>query len=204
MDRTSEYGSDDAGSSPARGTNKRNKIMRINTLQDIWDNLGYIIQKHNNYKVVNENRDMLVYNCSPTKMKDGSVKDTFIEVGYLYLMSAVKNDSQGFIWFDCRNKINFDREHKIYSERIPEMISDKIVGRFNTKIAQIYNDETKEFLHKDSNIRWDTLVGQALFTTREEADEYIEQCKEGKVEIKSFYLKIETPEVIYGNIENRR
>ena len=29
----------------------------------------------------------------------------------------------------------------------------------------------------------DNLVEQALFTTREEADEYIKQCKEVKVEI---------------------
>lgn len=165
--------------------------MRINSLDDIKNNMGYIVHAIDNYKKHSINKKKLIYNCSPTRMKDGNVKNTFIEVGYLYLFSRVEDDSQGFVYFDCVERINYDNDHKIYSEKIPEQISDKIVGKFNTYIAQIYNDKTKEYLNKDSNIEWHLNKGQALFTSKKEADEYIEQCKAGEVEIKNFYLKIE-------------
>ena len=79
--------------------------MRIDSLESIWNNMGYVIQKHNNYKKTKRNLRNLVYNCAPKHMKDGSIKNTFIEVGYLYLTSAVKDDSQGFVWFDCTDHI---------------------------------------------------------------------------------------------------
>lgn len=164
--------------------------MQIKSLQDIWDNLGYVIQKHNDFKKVNEHTDRLIYNCAPSRMKDGSVMQTFIDVGYLFLSSAVPNDSQGFIWFECKGHLNYDDEHKVRL-RLPERISDKLVGQHNINIAQIYNDETKEFLKKDSNIVWRLVKGQALFTTLEEAQDYIKKCEAGEVDIKDFFIKVE-------------
>ena len=165
--------------------------MRIDSLESILNNLGYVIQKHNNYKKTKRNLRKLIYNCAPKQMKDGSVKNTFIEVGYLYLTSAVHDDSQGFIWFDCTDHINYDKEHKIWFEKGGEQFWDKLVGRHNTSIAQIYNNSTKEFLHKDSNIEWKLVKGQALFTTRQEAEDYIKQCENGEIELPEFFLKIE-------------
>lgn len=165
--------------------------MKIDSLESIWDNLGYIIQKHNNFKKTKIRSRKIVYNCSPKQMKDGSVKNTFIEVGYLYLTSAVKDDSQGNIWFDCTDRINYDKEHKIIFPTMSEQFWDKIVGKHNSNIAQIYNNSTKEFLHKDSNITWNIIKGQALFTTREEAEDYIKQCENGEVELSEFFLKVE-------------
>jgi hypothetical protein len=126
-------------------------------------------------------------------MKDGSVKNTFIEVGYLYLTSAVKDDSQGNIWFDCIDRINYDKDHKIWFEKGGEQFWDKLVGHHYISIAKIYNNNnnTKEYLNKDSNIIWNIIKGQALFTTRAEAEEYIKQCENGEVEIPEFSWKIE-------------
>lgn len=165
--------------------------MRIDSLEDIWNNLGYIIQKHNNYKKTKRNLRKIVYNCSPIKLKDGSIKNTFIEVGYLYLTSAVKDDSQGFVWFECTDKINYDNDHKIHTEWLPEQISDKILAKNNTDIAQIYNNDTKEYLKKDSNIEWHLNKGQALFNTRQEAEDYIKECEIGKIDLKGFSMKLE-------------
>lgn len=165
--------------------------MRIDSLEDIWNNLGYIIQKHNNYKKTKRNLRKIVYNCSPIKLKDGSIKNTFIEVGYLYLTSAVKDDSQGFVWFECTDKINYDNDHKIHTEWLPEQISDKILAKNNTNIAQIYNNETKEYLKKDSNIEWHLNKGQALFNTRQEAENYIKECETGNIDLKGFSMKLE-------------
>ena len=165
--------------------------MRINSLDAIWDNLGYVIQKHSNFKKAKKKLQRLVYNCSPIKLKDGSITNTYIEVGYLYLGSAVKDDSQGFIWFDCTNRINYDSEHKMHTELLPEQISDKILAKNNTKIAQIYNNDTKEYLKKDSNIEWHLDKGQALFTTLKEAEDYIKECETGNVDLKGFSMKFE-------------
>lgn len=164
--------------------------MRIDSLESIWNNLGYVIQKHNNYKKTKRNLRKIVYNCAPIRMKDGLVKNTFIEVGYLYLTSAVKDDSQGFVYFDCIDHINYDKEHKIWFEKGSELFWDKLVGHHNINIAQIYNNSTKEFLHKDSNIIWNIKKGQALFTTREEAEDYIKQCESGEIELSEFFLKV--------------
>ena len=165
--------------------------MRIDSLESIWNNMGYVIQKHNNYKKTKRNLRNLVYNCAPKHMKDGSIKNTFIEVGYLYLTSAVKDDSQGFIRFDCTDHINYDKEHKIIFPTMPAQFWDKLVGKHNTNIAQLYNDKTKEYLHKDSNIEWNIVKGQALFTTRKEAEDYIKQCENGEIELPEFFLKVE-------------
>ena len=75
--------------------------MKIDSLESIWNNLGYVIQKNNGFKKTQFHPRKLIYNCAPKRMKDGSVKNTFIEVGYLYLTSAVKDDSQGFVYFEC-------------------------------------------------------------------------------------------------------
>lgn len=165
--------------------------MKIDSLESIQNNLGYVIQKYNNFKKTKIQPRKLVYNCAPKRMKDGSVKNTFIEVGYLYLTSEVKDDSQGFVFFDCIDHINYDKEHKIWFEKGGELFWDKLVGHHNIKIAQIYNNSTKEFLHKDSNITWNIIKGQALFTTREEAEDYIKQCEKGEVELSEFFLKVE-------------
>lgn len=165
--------------------------MKIDSLESIWNNLGYVIQKHNNFKKTQFHPRKLIYNCAPKRMKDGSVKNTFIEVGYLYLTSAVKDDSQGNIWFDCIDHINYDEEHKIWFEKGGEHFWDKLTGRHNISIAQIYNNSTKEFLHKDFNITWNIVKGQALFTTRQEAEDYIKQCENGNVELPEFFLKVE-------------
>lgn len=165
--------------------------MKIDSLESILDNIGYIIQKHNSFKKTQFHPRKLVYNCAPKRMKNGSVKNTFIEVGYLYLTSAVKDDSQGNIWFDCIDRINYDKEHKIWFEKGGEQFWDKLVGHHNISIAKIYNENTKEFLHKDSNIIWNIVKGQALFTTKEEAEDYINQCENGEVEIPEFFMKIE-------------
>ena len=93
--------------------------MRIDSLESILDNLGYVIQKHNNFKKTKRNLRKIVYNCSPVRVKDGSIKNTYIEVGYLYLGSAVKDDSQGFIHFDCTDRINYDNEHKMHTKWLP-------------------------------------------------------------------------------------
>lgn len=165
--------------------------MRIDSLESIWNNLGYVIQKHNNFKKTKIQPRKLVYNCSPKRMKDGSVKNTFIEVGYLYLTSAVLDDSQGYIWFDCADHINYDEEHRIIFPTMPAQFWDKLVGKHNTNIAQIYNDSTKDFLNKESNINWNIIKGQALFTTRQEAEDYIKQCENGEIELPEFFLKVE-------------
>ena len=165
--------------------------MKIDSLESIWNNLGYVIQKYNGYKKTQFHPRKLIYNCAPKRMKDGSVQNTFIEVGYLYLTSVVKDDSQGNIWFDCTDHINYDKEHKIIFPTMPEQFWDKLVGRHNISIAKIYNENTKEFLHKNSNIIWNIIKGQALFTTREEAESYIKQCENGEVEIPEFFLKVE-------------
>ena len=165
--------------------------MKIDSLESIWNNLGYVIQKHNNFKKTKIQPRKLVYNCAPKRMKDGSVKNTFIEVGYLYLSSIVKDDSQGFVYFDCIDHINYDKEHKIWFEKGGELFWDRLVGHHNINIAQIYNNSTKEFLHKDANITWNIIKGQALFTTREEAEEYIKRCENGEVELSEFSLKVE-------------
>ena len=156
--------------------------MKIDSLERIQDNLGYIIQKrYNGFKKTQFHPKMLIYNCAPKRMKDGSVKNTFIEVGYLYLTSAVKDDSQRFVYFDCIDHINYDKEHKIIFPTMPEQFWDKIVGKHNSDIAQIYN----------SNITWNIIKGQALFTTKKEAEDYIKQCEDGEVEISEFFLKVE-------------
>ena len=165
--------------------------MKIDSLESVCDNLGYVIQKHNNFKKTKIQPRKLVYNCSPKRIKDSSVKNTFIEVGYLYLVSAVKDDSQGNIWFDCTDHINYDKEHKIWFEKGGEQFWDKLVGCHNISIAKIYDENTKEFLHKDSNIIWNTIKGQALFTTRKEAEDYIKQCENDEIEIPEFFMKIE-------------
>lgn len=165
--------------------------MKIDSLESIWNNLGYVIQKNNGFKKTQFHPRKLIYNCVPKRMKNGSVKNTFIEVGYLYLISAVKDDSQGFVYFDCIDHINYDKEHKIIFPTMSEQFWDKIVGKHNSNIAQIYNNSTKEFLHKDSNITWNTIKGQALFTTREEAESYVKQCENGEVELSEFFLKVE-------------
>ena len=64
---------------------------------------------------------------------------------------------------------------------MPEQFWDKIVGKHNSDIAQIYN----------SNITWNITKGQALFTTKKEAEDYIKQCENGDIEIPEFFLKIE-------------
>jgi len=176
--------------------------MKIDSLESIWDNLGYVIQKYGGFKKTQFHPRKLIYNCAPKRMKDGSVKNTFIEVGYLYLTSAVKDDSQCNIWFDCTDHINYDKEHKIIFPTMSEQFWDKIVRKHNSNIAQIYNNSTKE----DFNITWSTIKGQALFTTRKEAEDYIKQCENGKVELSEFFLKVEkvitnpTPED-YENIK---
>ena len=140
--------------------------MKIDSLESIQDNLGYIIQKrYNGFKKTQFQPKRLIYNCVPKRMKDGSVKNTFIEVGYLYLTSAVKDDSQRFVYFDCIDHINYDKEHKIIIfPTMPEQFWDKIIGKHNSNIAQIYNS---------NNITWNTIKGQALFTTKKEAEDYI-------------------------------
>ena len=156
--------------------------MKIDSLERIQDNLGYVIQKrYNSFKKTQFHPKRLIYNCAPKRMKDGSVKNTFIEVGYLYLTNLVKNDSQGFVYFDCTDHINYDKEHKIIFPTMPEQFWDKIVGKHNSDIAQIYN----------SNITWNITKGQALFTTKKEAEDYIKQCENGEVEISEFFLKVE-------------
>ena len=156
--------------------------MKIDSLESIQDNLGYVIQKrYNSFKKTQFHPKRLIYNCAPKRMKDGSVKNTFIEVGYLYLTNSVKDDSQGFIYFDCTDHINYDKEHKIIFPTMPEQFWDKIVGKHNSDIAQIYN----------SNIIWNIIKGQALFTTKKEAEDYIKQCENGEVEISEFFLKVE-------------
>ena len=106
----------------------------------------------------------------------GSNKDAkFIEVGYLYLTSAVLDDSQGFIWFDCTDHINYDKDHKIWFEKGGEQFWDKLTGSHNINIAQIYNNLTKEFLHKDSNITYRTkirpmLLYYVLFSCKKEEE----------------------------------
>lgn len=154
--------------------------MKIDSLESIWNNLGYVIQRHNNFKKTKIRPRKLVYNCAPKRMKDGSVKNTFIEVGYLYLINAVKNDSQGFVYFECIDHINYDKEHKIIFPIMSEWLLDKIVGKHNSNIAQI----------KESNIKWNIIKGQALFTTKKEAEEYIKQCENNEVELSEFFLKI--------------
>ena len=157
--------------------------MKIDSLERIQDNLGYVIQKrYNGFKKTQFQPKRLIYNCAPKRMKDGSVKNTFIEVGYLYLTSAVKDDSQRFVYFDCIDHINYDKEHKIIFPTMPEQFWDKIIGKHNSNIAQIYNS---------NNITWNIVKGQALFTTKKEAEDYIKQCENGDVEISEFYLKVE-------------
>ena len=165
--------------------------MKIDSLESIWNNLGYVIQTHNNFKKTKIQPRKLVYNCAPKQMKDGSVKNTFIEVGYLYLTSMVKDDSQGFIYFDCTDHINYDKEHKIWFEKDGEYFWDKLTGRHNNNIVQICNEQAKEYLNKDSNIKWNIKKGQALFTTRKEAEDYIKQCENGEIELPEFFLKVE-------------
>lgn len=160
--------------------------MRIDSLEDIWNNLGYIIHKHNSFKKTKKHFKRIVYNCSPIKIKDGSIKNTYIEVGYICLYSFIEDDSQGFVCFDCTDRINYDNEHKLHSEWLPEQISDKILAKNNMYIAQIYNDATKEYLKKDSNIKWHLNKGQALFTSRQEAEDYIKECEIGKIDLKVF------------------
>ena len=156
--------------------------MKIDSLESIQDNLGYVIQKrYNGFKKTQFHPKRLIYNCAPKRMKDGSVKNTFIEVGYLYLTNSVKDDSLGFVYFDCIDHINYDKEHKIIFPTMPEQFWDKIVGKHNSDIAQIYN----------SNITWNIIKGQALFTTKKEAEDYIKQCENGDVEISEFFLKVE-------------
>ena len=156
--------------------------MKIDSLESIQDNLGYVIQKrYNSFKKTQFYPKKLIYNCAPKRMKDGSVKNTFIEVGYLYLTNSVKDDSQGFVYFDCIDHINYDKDHKITFPMMPEQFWDKIVGKHNSDIAQIYN----------SNIKWNIIKGQALFTTKKEAEDYIKQCENGEVEISEFFLKVE-------------
>ena len=157
--------------------------MKIDSLERIQDNLGYIIQKrYNGFKKTQFHPKRIIYNCAPKRMKDGSVKHTFIEVGYLYLTNSVKDDSHGFVYFDCTDHINYDKEHKIIFPTMPEPFWDKIVGKHNSVIAQIYNS---------NNITWNIVKGQALFTTKKEAEDYIKQCENGDVEISEFFLKIE-------------
>ena len=68
--------------------------MKIDSLESIQDNLGYIIQKrYNGFKKTQFHPKRIIYNCAPKRMKDGSVKNTFSEVGYLQLISAVKDGS---------------------------------------------------------------------------------------------------------------
>lgn len=156
--------------------------MKIDSLELIQDNLGYVIQKrYNGFKKTQFHPKRLIYNCAPKRMKDGSVKNTFIEVGYLYLTNSVKNDSHRFVYFDCTDHINYDKEHKIIFPTMPEQFWDKIIGKHNQDIAQIYN----------SNITWNIIKGQALFTTKKEAEDYIKQCEDGEVEISEFFLKVE-------------
>ena len=156
--------------------------MKIDSLESIQDNLGYVIQKrYNSFKKTQFHPKRLIYNCAPKRMKDGSVKNTFIEVGYLYLTNSVKDDSLGFVYFDCIDHINYDKEHKIIFPIMPEQFWDKIVGKHNSDIAQIYN----------SNIIWNIKKGQALFTTKKEAEDYIKQCEKENVEISEFFLKVE-------------
>ncbi len=165
--------------------------MKIDSLENILDNLGYIANNNYSCKKHKFNKNKIVYNCQPIRMKDGTIKNTFIEVGYLYLFSRVKDDSQGFVYFDCIDHINYDKEHKIIFPTMPEQFWDKIVGKHNLNIAQIYNNSTKEFLHKEFNIKWNLKKGQALFTTKKEAEEYIKQCENGEVELSEFFLKVE-------------
>ena len=164
--------------------------MKIDSLESIQNNLGYVIQKHNDFKKTQFHSRKLIYNCAPKRMKDGSIKNTFIEVGYLYLVSTVKDDSQGFVYFDCIDRINYDKEHKIWFEKGGELFWDRLVGHHKINIAQIYNNSTKEYLHKDSNITWNIIKGQALFTTKKEAEDYIKQCENGEVEISEFFLNV--------------
>ena len=157
--------------------------MKIDSLESIQDNLGYVIQKrYNGFKKTQFQPKRLIYNCAPKRMKDGSVKNTFIEVGYLYLTNSVKDDSQGSVYFDCIDHINYDKEHKIIFPTMPEQFWDKIVGKHNSDIVQIYNS---------NNIIWNIVKGQALFTTKKEAEDYIKQCEDGEVEISEFFLKVE-------------
>lgn len=161
--------------------------MKINSLESIWDNLGYIANNNYSCKKHKFNKNKIVYNCQPLRMKDGTIKNTFIEVGYLYLFSRVKDDSQGFIYFDCIDRINYDNEHKIQFDKCNELLLDKLVGHHNINIAQIYNEQTKEYLNKESNIKWNIRKGQAIFTTKEEAEDYIKQCENSEVELLNFF-----------------
>ena len=52
--------------------------MKIDSLESIWNNLGYVIQTHNNFKKTKIQPRKLVYNCAPKQMKDGSVKKLVI------------------------------------------------------------------------------------------------------------------------------
>ena len=157
--------------------------MKIDSLERIQDNLGYVIQKrYNGFKKTQFHPKRLIYNCAPKRMKDGSVKNTFIEVGYLYLTNSVKDDSRGSVYFDCTDHITYDKEHKIIFPTMPEQFWDKIIGKHNSNIAQIYNS---------NNITWNIIKGQALFTTKKEAEDYIKQCENGDVEISEFFLKVE-------------
>lgn len=168
--------------------------MKIDSIESIWDNLGFIVHQYNGYKIKNKKPKKVIYNCSPKRMKDGSIKNTFIEVGQIYLFSRVKDDSQGFVMFKCKDRINYDKEHKISFSFGGEHLWNKIIGKHNTSIAQIYNEKTKEYLNKESNIVWKLSEGQALFTTLEEAEEYIKQCENGDVKIPEFFIKIEKVE----------
>ena len=50
--------------------------MKIDSLERIQDNLGYIIQKrYNGFKKTQFHPKRLIYNCAPKRMKDGSVKN---------------------------------------------------------------------------------------------------------------------------------
>lgn len=164
--------------------------MKIDSIEAIWNNLELIVQMHNGYKEIKRG-NFPIYNCSPILVKDGSIKNTFIEVGYLYLGSRIPDDSQGFIHFHCTDRINYDNDHKIYSDKLPEQILNKLTGKHNTYIAQIFNDEVKEYLHKDTNIEWHLSKGQALFTTLKEAEEYIKRCEDKEIDVKKFTLKLE-------------
>lgn len=157
--------------------------MKINSQGKIWDTLACVVQKLNNYKKVETGITVPVYNCSPVKTKDGEIKNTYIEVGFLYLLSAVKDDSQGFVYFVCRERINYDGENKLQCKVVPEKISDKIFATNNTYIAQIYNAQTRIFLHKESGIEWHLSPNQVLFTELKEAFDYIDKCKSGEIKI---------------------
>ena len=153
--------------------------MKIDSLEKIWSNLGYIIQIHNNYNKKILSTDKLVYNCNPIITRGGEAKNTFIEVGYLYLISRVKDDSQGFIYFECIDRINYNDENKIYIENVDNAVIDKLFKRHNINIAQIYNAEAQKFLNRKP-VEWKLSEYQKLYTTREEAEAYIRRCKKRK------------------------